>query len=132
MTIFQFLLILCVIIAALLAVKFLPGDRSLAVKRIFALIMALAAVLAILFPSVLTVVAKFFGIGRGADLLLYLAIIGGLLFAVSVVRSKARSDTRVTELARAVALMEARLSENQQANDLTDPTDPSDRTGEAT
>lgn len=128
MTIFQFLLILGVVAAAILAVRFLPGDRSLALKRIFALLFAAAAVIAILFPTILTVVAKFFGIGRGADLLLYLAIIGGLLFAVSVVRAKARSDARVTQLARAVALIEARLGEQR---DSEDPAGPSDKNGES-
>lgn len=112
MTIFQLLLILAVILAAVLAIRFLPGDRSLAVKRILALLFVVAAVLAIIFPAALTEVANFFGIGRGADLLLYVFIIVCMLFAVSVVRAKARSDARVTELARAVALMEARLSEN--------------------
>lgn len=107
----QFLLILGVAVAAILAVRFLPGDRSLAVKRIIALLFALAAILAIVFPTVLTSVANFFGIGRGADLLLYVFIIAALLFAVATVRAKARTDARVTELARAVALMEARLAE---------------------
>lgn len=113
MTLFQFLLIAGIVIAAVLATRFLRGERSLAIKRIFALLGAGAAVLAILFPEVLTAIANFFGIGRGADLLLYVSIMGGLLFAVSIVRSKARADTRVTQLARAVALMEARLAEQQ-------------------
>jgi hypothetical protein len=125
MTLFQFLLIIGVLIAALVVVRFLPGDRSLALKRIFALLFAAAAVLAILFPTALTSIANFFGIGRGADLLLYVSIIGGLLFIVALVRSKARSDARVTQLARAVALLEARLTEQHQQ-----PTDPSDRSGE--
>ncbi|MBO1900574.1 DUF2304 domain-containing protein [Leucobacter weissii] len=111
MTLFQFLLILGVAVAALLVLRLLPGERALALKRIFAVLFALAAVLAILFPSALTAVAHFFGIGRGADLLLYVFIIATLLFGVAAVRSKARSDARVTELARAVSLMEARLSE---------------------
>ncbi len=136
MTLFQFLLIAGIVIAAVLATRFLRGERSLAVKRIFALLGAGAAVLAILFPEVLTAIANFFGIGRGADLLLYVSIMGGLLFAVSIVRSKARADTRVTQLARAVALMEARLAE-QQAQKLS-PSDEgghdsagSDRSGES-
>jgi len=118
MTVFQLLLILGVVAAALLVVRFLPGDRSLALKRIFALIFAIAAVLAILFPNMLTAIAQFFGIGRGADLLLYVFIIASLLFSVATVRAKARSDARVTELARSVALIEARLSE-AQADDPT-------------
>lgn len=111
MILFQFVLILGVIAAVLLTIGFLPGDRSLAVKRLLALLFALGAVLAILFPDALTATAHFFGVGRGADMLLYLSVLAMLLFAIATVRSKARSDARVTELARAVALMEARLSE---------------------
>lgn len=111
MTIFQFILIVAVAAAAFLAIRFLPGDGSLAVKRILALLFVLAAILAIIFPSALTAVANLLGIGRGADLLLYVFIIASMLFAVAIVRAKARSDARVTDLARAVALLEARLDE---------------------
>ena len=114
MTIFQFLLIVGIAAAALLAVRFLPGDRSLALKRIFALLFAVAAILAIIFPQALTFIANFFGIGRGTDLLLYVFIIAALTFGVAVMRAKARSDSRVTELARAVALMEARLADGRE------------------
>lgn len=111
MMLIQFLLIAGVMVAAFLAVRFLPGDRSLAMKRIFALLFALAAILAIIFPDALTVIANLFGVGRGVDFLLYLFVIAALLFAAATVRAKARTDARVTELARAVALMEARLTE---------------------
>lgn len=126
MTFFQLILILGIVAAAILSLRFLRGERSLAIKRILALCAALAAILAILFPSILTKIANFFGIGRGADLLLYVSIIGALLFAVATVRAKARSDARVTQLARSVALMEARLIERQQSM-----TRPSDETGES-
>jgi hypothetical protein len=116
MIIFQFLLIAGVIVVAILAIRFMPGERSLALKRIFALLFVVAAVLAIIFPNALTAVANFFGIGRGADLLLYVFILAALTFAVATVRAKARSDARVTELARAVALMEARLLEGEDRN----------------
>ena len=111
MTIFQFILIAGVAAAALLAIRFLPGDGSLAVKRIIALLFVLAAILAIIVPAALTTVANLLGIGRGADLLLYVFIIASMLFAVATVRAKARSDARVTDLARAVALLEARIAE---------------------
>ena len=114
MTLFQFLLILGVVAATGLALRMLPGERSLALKRILAILFVVAAVLAIIFPTMLTVIAKFFGIGRGTDLLLYVFIVAALLFAVAIVRAKARSDARVTELARAVALMEARLAEGNR------------------
>jgi hypothetical protein len=119
MMLIQFLLIAGVMVAAFLAVRFLPGDRSLAMKRIFALLFALAAILAIIFPDALTVIANLFGVGRGVDFLLYLFVIAALLFAAATVRAKARTDARVTELARAVALMEARLTEPTRRDEST-------------
>lgn len=116
MIVFQFLLIIGVAIVAILAVRFLPGDRSLALKRIIAILFVIAAILAIIFPGLLTAVANFFGIGRGADLLLYVFIIASLIFAVATIRAKARSDARVTQLARAMALMEARVAESSDAH----------------
>lgn len=131
MTIFQLLLIVAVVAAAALAVKFLPGERSLALKRIYAILFVIAAALAILFPSLLTEIAHFFGIGRGADLLLYVFIVAVLLFAVAAVRAKARSDARVSELARAVALMEARLVEQRSSPEVAGAADDASPTGDA-
>lgn len=125
MSVFQFLLIAAVVIAAALVGKFMPGERSLALKRIYTILFVIAAVLAIVFPSILTVIANFFGIGRGTDLLLYVFIIASLMFAVAAVRGKARSEARVTELARSVALMEARLLERREPRREDDPADGS-------
>lgn len=107
----KFLLIAGVIAAVALSLRFLPGDRSLAVKRILAMLFAAAAILAIIFPEILSALAGFLNVGRGTDLLLYMFVIATMLFAVATIRAKARSDARVTDLARAVALMEARLTE---------------------
>lgn len=107
MTFFQILLIAVVIVAALLAVRALPGEKSLAVKRLIAFLFVLAAIAAILFPQLLSNIANFLGIGRGTDLLLYSFVLVALLYAAMSARSKARSDARVTELARQVALIEA-------------------------
>ncbi len=123
MSIFQLLLILGVVLIAALAVRFLPGERSLALKRIFAILFVLAAVLAILFPNVLTAIAHAFGIGRGTDLLLYVFIVAVMAFAVATIRAKARSDARVTKLARAVALMDARNREQNERRDREDGRD---------
>jgi len=133
MTLFQFLLIIGVVVATGLALRLLPGERSLALKRILALLFVVAAVLAIIFPTMLTVIARFFGIGRGTDLLLYVFIVAALLFAVATIRAKARSDARVTELARAVALMEARIAEQpeREARDRRADASDSPTTGRA-
>lgn len=113
MIVFQLILVVVVVVVVLLVMRPMSGDRSLALKRLTAIVFAVGALLAIFFPGALTWVANILGIGRGADLLLYTFIVAGLLFAVSSVRARARQDARVTELARAVALMEARREESQ-------------------
>lgn len=114
MTFLQFLLILAILSVATLSSRFLPGEKSLAVKRMLALLFVAVAIVAILFPGLITLVANFFGVGRGTDFLLYLFIVTFLLFAAAVIRAKARSDARVTSLARQVALLDARLSPDAQ------------------
>ncbi|MBC9927529.1 MULTISPECIES: DUF2304 domain-containing protein [unclassified Leucobacter] len=113
MTVFQLLLIIIVALATVLVLRRLSGDRSLAIKRLLAALFAAVALIAIVFPEALTRVANLLGIGRGTDLLLYVAIIGAMLFVWATIRSRARQDAKVTELARAVALMEARLTEGR-------------------
>ncbi len=113
MTIFQLLLIVVVAIASIAALRTLKGDRSIAIKRLIAILVAVAALLAIVFPGILTWTAHLLGIGRGTDLLLYLFVLASMIFAVSSVRVRARQDAKVTELARAVALMEVRLLEQR-------------------
>lgn len=110
---FQFILIAIIIVITVFALRSTPGEKSLAIKRLSALIFLAAAVSAILFPQLLSAAAKVLGIGRGTDLLLYVFVVAGLLFAVMTIRAKARSDARVTDLARAVALIEAKLHDDR-------------------
>lgn len=114
MILFQFVLIFSIVLAVVFAIQFLPGDRSLAVKRILAIAFASGAVLAIIFPDALTAFANFFGVGRGTDMLLYLSVIGIMFFSVALLRSKARTDARITELARSIALLESRIELRSQ------------------
>lgn len=122
MSIFQFLLIIGVITLVIFGIRLLPGDKSLAIKRIFGVLIGVFAVLAIIFPDLVTTVANAVGIGRGTDLLLYLFIIFVMFLTLSIMRAKARTDARVTDLARAVALMEARIIETHDIENRNDET----------
>lgn len=111
MTLFQFFLILAVVAAIFVSSRFLPGDGSLALKRLAAMLFAALAVLAIIFPAGLSAIAQFVGVGRGTDLLLYVSVLAMLAFAVATVRARAKSNVLVTQLAREIALLNARLDE---------------------
>lgn len=123
MTLFQLFLILGVVAAIFVSSRFLPGDGSLALKRLAALFFAALAVLAIVFPAGLSVIAQAVGVGRGTDLLLYVSVLAMLTFAVATVRGRAKSDNHITQLAREVALLNARLDENTSENTSKASTD---------
>ena len=83
------------------------GAKQLAVRRLLILAFAVFAVVAVLFPGVLTKVAHLVGVGRGADLLLYATVLVLLGFlALQEARTKA-AEKRTTYLARRLALDEA-------------------------
>lgn len=104
--IIQMLLILgIVVITAWLFMK--RGAKQLAVRRLLIICFAIFAVLTVIFPTVLTEVAHFVGVGRGADLLLYATVVVLLGFlALQEARAK-NEEKRTTHLARRLAIDEA-------------------------
>lgn len=116
MEIIKLLLLFAVFALAAMLFRSIRAEKSLALKRLLALLFVAAAIIAVLFPQLLTAVAAFFGVGRGTDFLLYVFIIAVCAFAIAVIRAKARADARVTKLARAVALAEARAARIHREN----------------
>lgn len=84
------------------------GSRSSAIRKLALLLFFALAVLAVIFPQVLSSVAAAIGVGRGADLLLY----GFVLVQVSHMLNSARKfrdiEKQQTEIARSFAISEAR------------------------
>jgi hypothetical protein len=85
--------------------------RSLLRDRLIALAICATAVFAIFFPEFTTIVANFLGVGRGADLLIYVLAMGGV-FALLILSTRL-SDTQrtVTELIRQLAIINAKEPE---------------------
>src|SRR5690606_27685663 len=108
---FQVILILAMATIAIYLVRSTPSDRHLAIRRITLFVALAAAVTVIMVPSWLTVVAHFFGIGRGTDLLLYASIVGFLLYVVTDYKKTVQQERATTALARELALTEARLED---------------------
>lgn len=83
------------------------GAKQLAVRRMLIILFALFAVATVLFPTILTKVAQFVGVGRGADLLLYATVVV-LLGVIALQEARAKnSEKRTTYLARRLAIDEA-------------------------
>jgi small membrane protein len=103
-------LFLMVIILGLLwfALHHRSSTEARAFRRIAFLGLTLLIVLAVLFPEVLTDIANTFGIGRGADLVIYLVSIGLLFFSVSAYLKFGDMDRRITLLTRHIALLESK------------------------
>lgn len=104
--IIQLLLVLgIVVIIGWLFMK--RGAKQLAVRRLLIIAFAVFALIAVLFPALLTYVANLVGVGRGADLLLYATVLVLLGFlALQEARTKA-AEKRTTYLARRLAIDEA-------------------------
>ncbi|WP_153246496.1 DUF2304 domain-containing protein [Dermabacter sp. HSID17554] len=116
--IIQILLILGIIsITAWLFIK--RGARQLAIRRLIILAFMSFAVLAVIFPTSVTTVARFVGVGRGTDLLLYATVVVLLgLIALQEARTKT-AEKRTTKLARKVAVAEAESPEAYRNHALT-------------
>lgn len=102
---FQILLILgTVAIAWRLLIGY--GQKAQALRRLGLLAFAGFAILSVLFPTVWTQLANFFGIGRGADLILYGLVVAFFSFVVTTFKRFRDMEIRYTRLARRIAIDE--------------------------
>jgi hypothetical protein len=68
----------------------------------------LAAALAIAFPMAVQTVAVWLGIGRGADVVLYVSVLGFLGLAFYLYARQIRLHRQLTEVVRHLAIQDAR------------------------
>lgn len=89
--------------------------RHLAIRRIMLVLFACVAALSIFFPEMLTHIARFFGIGRGTDLVLYGLIVSFLVFMATTYQRFRHMENTMTKLSRRVALDEVNRSQSPAA-----------------
>lgn len=99
------------------------GARHQAVRRLLLVGFVLLAAVAIIFPPLLTQVAGIVGVGRGADLLLYVLTITFLGYVAASYRRMRQLEQQNTVLARQLALNHA-VHESRDHRPTSDPTDP--------
>jgi hypothetical protein len=97
-------LLLCAIAAFLIYVFRL---RTVILERMIYLALALGGTVVILYPDMSTRLANRIGIGRGADLLLYIFIIFSLFHHVNIAARFKYLERQMTMVVRSVALAEA-------------------------
>lgn len=86
--------------------------------KIFASLTALAIVPGLFFvwyPDFTTLVARFLGVDRGADLILYLWILFSFAMIVMLHIRMKMTDIRITKLAREMAISRAREPQSESA-----------------
>lgn len=110
---------ICAVIAIVIAGVFLlrgGGARKQALRRVFMFLFVLAAASSVFFPQAWTWVANLLGIGRGADLLLYLLVLIFIGFVANTYRRFRQLETSLTTVARELALLKAQHSEDEAQN----------------
>lgn len=103
----QVILVLSVVLVSLALMRGGSNARHLAIRRIMLVLFACVAAFSVFFPEMLTQVARFFGIGRGTDLVLYALIVSFLVFMATTYQRFRHLETTFTKLARRIALDEA-------------------------
>jgi hypothetical protein len=89
------------------AVWLLRGTRHagrLAFTRLCSLAFALAWIVAVLFPDLVTAAANLVGVGRGTDLLIYALVLVVLFTGLGQYRRMRELEAQLAELTRALAL----------------------------
>ncbi|RAN79310.1 hypothetical protein B5P43_15470 [Bacillus sp. SRB_336] len=103
----QIVLVLAVVVVSLALMRGGSNARHLAIRRLMLMLFAIVAASSIFFPSMLTYVARFFGIGRGTDLVLYGLIVSFLVFMATTYQRFRYLEASLTKLSRQIALDEA-------------------------
>jgi len=111
--IIKLLLVVGLAAAAFLLVRGKRTALGLLMRRSLALGAIALGILAVLFPGLTTEAANAVGVGRGADLVLYVLCVAFLFVTIGQTLRITALNDRVVELARQQALLEAELHERQ-------------------
>jgi hypothetical protein len=104
MTPIQIVLILAVLA---IAVLYFNRLRTRLWDRVIFFVVALLGVVMVARPDWANAVAHYFGVGRGADLLVYLGFSGLVFLWLGMYSRQREMDVRLTELARRLAIIQA-------------------------
>jgi len=113
-TLIKVLLLVAILVIGLLAFRGSQKPIHKVIWRAYVVVVLVAAAVAVIYPDGLTRLANTVGVGRGADLLLYVMVVTFMLVAVVLFRRLATLERRYTQLARSVAVHEATKSERPE------------------
>ncbi len=93
-------------------IRFLANPNSYQVrawKKIMGILFTLMAVSVVLFPDMSNRLAHAVGVGRGADLLLYLLTLSFIFLSINLYLKSKQEQRRIVQLARKIAILEAQI-----------------------
>lgn len=105
----QVLVILLAIVIVVVTLGRRRTHSGKAWKKIGLVFLAIAMIVAVLFPEITNTLAHLVGVGRGADLLLYVTVIAFILFVLNNYLYQQDQKNSVHKLARKIALSEAEV-----------------------
>lgn len=106
--IIQILVVVIAVAVALISLVQRGTYFGKAWKKIFLVALSVLMIVAVLFPNVTNGIANMVGVGRGADLLLYVTVLAFIVYALNNYLNQQEQRDRLFRLARRVALMEAK------------------------
>lgn len=101
------LILAFVAVLTVVALRAPAGARRTAMRRVGMIVFSTAAALSVLFPEAWTAAARFVGVGRGTDLLLYGLVLAFLGYVATSYHRTRALEAQITRLARRIALDEA-------------------------
>ncbi len=101
--VFQIAAVVAIVIAGVVIFRG-GGARLQAIRRVLLFLFVAGAGSSVFFPQAWTAVANLVGIGRGADLLIYLLVLAFVGFVATTYRKFRQLEHEVTVLARRLAL----------------------------
>lgn len=108
MSVIQGILIVAILLMLFISLRGRRSKVGQAWRKVGYLVLLLLMMVAVVIPSVTTRIAHSVGVGRGADLLLYITVIAFAFSATSGYLRRQDQRTEIHRLARQVALLEAR------------------------
>lgn len=102
------------IILLLLSAAYIIWMRNLIADRIILVIFIVTGILFVIFPEFTTKIANLLGIGRGADLILYLFILLSIFMFIYVLSEINKVIIKITKLVRLYTINNAKDLTNSQ------------------
>lgn len=112
----QIILLLAILGVAAVLNRSTGDARHQAIRRLLLLAFIVGAAASVIFPQMLSVVANWIGVGRGADLLLYALVIAFLGYIAANHRRSNVLSAQITALTRELTISRALLEDTARAD----------------